>query len=463
VQATTTKFNANTPSANGKPLVKNVGAFAFAIAVLSGCGGGGGSEPAATATTTSLSATTSTTSINAAVQTAPVDTSAVIAAVAPATSFKALDAGIPGCQAPDSKLQFSAQNGFSFAQQDQETEFTELLNYLRCLAALPALTRADTLDVAAQKHADYAIANGTVSHDQISGKVGFSGAAPGIRMGNAGYATVGASNQPAAWGEVVSKTGSSARESFEGLTAAIYHRFVMLSPQFNQVGVGLKQATGTTDMLTVADYAATTAIKSDRVIAFPAADQINVPTSFNSDYETPDPIAGASFVGYPVSVQADRGTQLQVTSFTIRKAGETVNLDAYVRGLGAEADAHMESHTAFLATKAILQGGTKYEVNFVGTSSKDGVSKNVNLTWTFTTAGQQELAIAETTTPAVNQFIRVKLNGCGSTYKWQYTSGLEVTVYSSQWMQIKPVRTGAQWVEITDSCGAVKRVEFTVK
>jgi hypothetical protein len=30
-------------------------------------------------------------------------------------------------------------------------------------------------------------------------------------------------------------------------------------------------------------------------------------------------------------------------------------------------------------------------------------------------------------------------------------------------MQIKPVRTGAQWVEITDSCGAVKRVEFTVK
>jgi uncharacterized protein YkwD len=462
VQATTTKLKANTPLANGKPLVKNVAAFALALVVLSGCGGGGGSEPAATATTTSLSATTSATSINAAVQT-PVDTSAAIASVAPSTSFKALDAGIPGCQAPDSKLQFSAQNGFSFNQQDQETEFTELLNYLRCLAALPALTRADTLDVAAQKHADYAIANGTVSHDQISGKVAFSGAAPGIRMGNAGFATTGTSNQPAAWGEVVSKTGSSARESFEGLTAAIYHRFVMLSPQFNQVGVGLKQAPGTTDMLTVADYAATTAIKSDRVIAFPAADQINVPTSFNSDYETPDPIAGASFVGYPVSVQADRGTQLQVTSFTIRKAGTTTNLDAYVRGLGAEADTHMESHTAFLATKAILQAGTKYEVNFVGTSSKDGVSKKVNLTWTFTTAGQQELAIAETTTPAVNQFIRVKLNGCGSTYKWQYTSGLEVTVYSSQWMQIKPVRTGAQWVEITDSCGAVKRVEFTVK
>jgi uncharacterized protein YkwD len=461
VQTITTNTSNHLPPANGKSVAKYAILLSCVLAALNGCGGGG-SEPSVT-TTTSLASTTSSTSINAAVQATPADTTPVVTTVATATSFKALDAGIPGCQAPDSKLQFSSQNGFSFNQQDQETEFTELLNYLRCLAALPALTRVNTLDVAAQKHADYSIANGTVSHDQVSGQLNFSGATPGLRIGNAGYATIGTSNQPAAWGEVVSKTGSSARESFEGLTAAIYHRFVMLSPQFNHVGVGLKQAAGTTDMLTVADYAATSAIKSDRVIAYPAAGQINVPTSFNSDYETPDPIAGASFVGYPVSVQADRGTQLQVSSFTIRKVGDTANLSAYVRGIGAEVDTHMESHTAFLATKAILQAGTQYEVNFIGTSSKDGVSKAVNLSWTFTTAGQQELAVAETTTPAINQFVRVKLNGCGSTYKWQYTSGLEVTVYSSQWMQIKPIRTGAQWVEITDSCGAVKRVEFTVK
>jgi uncharacterized protein YkwD len=461
VHATTKNLKDSTPFANGYALRKNVGMLALALTVLNGCGGGGGSEP--NATTTSLSASTGATTINAATQPAAVDTATVAAAIPTTASFKNLEAGIPGCQSPESKLQFSSQSGFSFNQQDQETEFTELLNYLRCLAALPALTRVDTLDNAAQKHADYSIANGTVAHDQIAGNLGFTGAAPGIRMGNAGYSTVATTNQPAAWGEVVSKTGSSARESFEGLTAAIYHRFVMLSPQFNQVGVGLKQTPGTNDMLTVADYAASTAIKTDRIVAFPAAEQINVPTSFNSDYETPDPIAGTSFVGYPISVQADRGTQLQISSFTIRKVGESKNLEAYVRGIGAEADTHMESHTAFLATKAILQAGTKYEVNFVGTTSKDGVSKSVNLTWAFTTVGQQELAIAETTTPAVNQFVRVKLNGCGSTYKWQYTSGLEVTVYSSQWMQIKPVRTGPQWVEIVDSCGAVKRVEFTVR
>ncbi len=444
---------------------KTLGAIALAVALLNGCGGGGGSDAAtpAAATTTSLATSNVPSAISAAVQT-PVPATASLGSTETAvTSFKTLDAGIAGCQAPESKLKFTPQSGFSFNQQDQETEFTELLNYLRCVASLPALARVSSLDIAAQKHADYSIANSTVSHDQIVGQPAFSGQVPGIRMGNAGYATVGTTNQPAAWGEVVSKTGSSARESFEGLTAAIYHRFVMLSPQFNQVGVGLKQAAGTNDMLTVADYAATSSLKSDRVIAFPAAEQINVPTAFNTDYETPDPVAGVGFVGYPVSVQADRGTQLQVGSFTIRKAGDSKNLEAYVRGLGAEADTHMESHTAFLATKAILQAGTKYEVSFVGTASKDGVSKPVNLTWSFTTAAKQDLAIAQTSTPVLNEFTRVKLNGCGSTYKWQYTSGLEVTVYSSQWMQIKPIRAGAQWVEITDSCGETKRVEFNVK
>ncbi len=373
--------------------------------------------------------------------------------------------GVAGCDVNLAPMQFSPELGFTFNEQTQEQNFLLQLNQLRCLGGLPQMVRNRNLDNAADNHADYSLTYNTVAHEQVKGQNGFSGVSPGDRMNAALFPSVG--GQPNAWGEVVSRTGVSASEAFDGLTAAIYHRFVMLSPQFDEAGISLKPSANGSDMVAVVDFASTKTLNASGLIRYPAQGQLNVPTSFNSDYETPDPIAGAAFVGYPISIQSNRGTTLNIQQFELRRASDSKLVEAYVRGTGpgaeAIADTHLSSNEAFLAAKQVLEPGTIYQVTFTGTIKTSNAIEATRLQWTFSTAAAQPLAVAESSKLALGKYARVKLAGCGSTYSWRYTAGLKANVVNSSWMQIQPTALGAQWVEVTDACGTKQRLDFTVQ
>ena len=385
-----------------------------------------------------------------------------------------VSSGIANCATPTPLINFSEDTGFAFVRDAEENQFLVLINHLRCVAYGEKtnfqVTRNSALDVAADNHAAYSVSNDSVTHTQTVGLGSFTGTSPGKRIGVTDYPKATGKDEPVAWGEVLSKTGSMSQEAFDGLSAAIYHRFVMLSSQINEVGIALRPSKQTGSIISVVDFASKTPIRADRVIVFPANGQANVAPAFNSDYETPDPFPNASFVGYPVSIQSDRGTKLTVARFELYKVvnGQRVDTETptWIRGTGAKAvsDNNLESHEAFLVGQESLEHDTQYEAIFVGTYV-EGASGPTVVTkiWRFTTAAKGVLAVAETTTPALNKYSRVQLKGCGTNFKWQYTSGLEVSIFSGSWMQVKGIVKGAQWLEVTDACGVKQRIDYVVQ
>jgi uncharacterized protein YkwD len=433
----------------------------FALTALSACGGGSdaSSPTAQSPQTTTIAASVSTTPNSPDVSQTPV--------IVNKLSFTPLDAGIQACVAPDSQIQFSSDTGFTYSEAIQEQAFLEMINYLRCLGIGPgnSVARSSQIDSAADQHAAYSLANNSVTHTEIPNSPGYVGLNPGARIGTTGYPILANKNEPYAWGEVLAKTGSLAQESFDGLTAAIYHRFVMLSPQFTTAGIGLRRNPVNNEMISVVDFAATSSVNTNSLVVYPADGQKNVPIAFNSDYETPDPAPDASFIGYPISLQTDRGTALNIGSLELSKKATGEVVDAYVKGFGnAQADGNLETHQAFVAAKKPLDFDTEYQVKMTGTVTGNSATNQVQIkVWTFRTVAKQALAVAETNALVINKYARVKLAGCDSKYTYNYTSGLEVSIVSAGWMQIKGLSKGAQWVEVSDNCGQQQRVNLSVQ
>lgn len=381
-------------------------------------------------------------------------------AAAPAAGAASNPAAAPAgaaaaCAEPIDSVQFDPARGFVFDAAFQRAAFAERLAHLRCLGGVPPLARDARIDTAAERHAAYALAAGTTSHgeDDPTSPL-FSGADPGARLRAAGYPA-------AAWGEVLSSTGPLADEAYDGLVAAIYHRLVMLSPQFTAVGVGLRHD-GAGKMVTVADYAAaSTVAPAGRLVAWPADGQRNVATAFDSDRESPDPAPGAGVVGYPVSVQADRGASLLVDGFELVRAADGAAVPAQVhgRGAGAQPDGNLSGSDAFLLPAAPLEADTEYEARFSGRLDGSPAVRR----WRFRTQPRQPLAAAERTDIARGQHVRVRLAGCGAQYSWTQTTGLEVRLYTAGWMQVRGVSPGAGTVVLSDGCGRAQRLDFTVR
>ena len=65
---------------------------------------------------------------------------------------------------------------------------------------------------------------------------------------------------------------------------------------------------------------------ANNLVTWPVANATAVPTNFLSDYESPDPVPNQNEVGYPISVHADLGTVLTVSSFTVRQHGTAADL-----------------------------------------------------------------------------------------------------------------------------------------
>ncbi|SFC73428.1 CAP domain-containing protein [Massilia yuzhufengensis] len=252
------------------------------------------------------------------------------------------------------------------------------INYRRLQAGVPALTENVQINNAALGHSEYLRTNNLMSHDQVAGKAGFTGATLQDRLNGAGY-TIPATGY--AYGEVIS--GAPNNSGFymaEELITAIYHRFVMFEPKFRDVGTGAATSASRYNYFT-ADFATRggfgPGIAANAVITWPFNGQTGVTTNFMSDSESPDPVAGINEVGYPVSVHANIDAPVTMQTFTVRPRGGT-NLQVQVVNAGGSAS---QRTAVAIVPLAPLKGATTYDVSFAGTVNGAPVTRD----WSFTT------------------------------------------------------------------------------
>ncbi|MDB5745754.1 MAG: hypothetical protein JWP72_602 [Massilia sp.] len=256
----------------------------------------------------------------------------------------------------------------------------EWINFRRTQVGMATLERNAVIDNAAQGHSEYQRVNNTITHEQTSGRPGFTGATLADRLRTAGY--VFNTNNSRAFGEVISATNNgSGQYMAEELITAIYHRFVIFEPVFKEIGTGAA-TTGTGYNYFTANFTANngygTGLPRGQVAVWPFSGQTAVPRHFFSNTEQPDPVPDQDEVGYPISVHANIDVTIQVTSFTVRPRG---GADMRVRLLTHANDTHTGQSSAAIVPLARLAANTVYDVSFAGTVGGTAVSR----TWSFTT------------------------------------------------------------------------------
>ena len=260
------------------------------------------------------------------------------------------------------------------------TDGLNWINYRRSQIGMPALTRSSMIDVAAQGHSDYQRINNVVTHVQTKGNPGFTGEQLEDRLRAAGY-DFGFPNRI---GEVISATSNgSGFYMAEELITAIYHRFVIFEPVFQEIGSGAATKPDnysyfTADFVTNRGYGS--GIPAGTIVTWPFNGQTQVPVNFLSDYEEPDPVPNANEVGYPVSVHTNLTRTLTVQSFTIRAHGSSNDLSTRLLAQGQDVNTTTQSAAAIVPL-AKLAAATTYDVAFTGAIDGTPITRS----WSFTT------------------------------------------------------------------------------
>ncbi len=170
------------------------------------------------------------------------------------------------------------------------------LNCHRRLADLPEARLDPALSAAAQGHADYMSATGQYAHGQSdAGHPGWTGETAQDRATAAGYSLDTGVSQLA---EVIGfrSDGADAVFAIDNWINTVYHREPLLVPELQDVGFGEAGIYNVMELVSpwtdpVPDFT-----------IYPARGQSDVPTSFDSDTESPDPIPNAGVVGSPITI-----------------------------------------------------------------------------------------------------------------------------------------------------------------
>lgn len=251
------------------------------------------------------------------------------------------------------------------------------INYRRAQARVPVVSENAQINNAALGHADYLRVNNLLAHDQETGRQGFTGVSLGDRLNAAGYTLD--RGRGYVFGEVIS--GANNGSGFfmaEELITAIYHRFVIFEPMFQEIGTGAASSSTGYHIFT-ADFASRNGfgpgIARGSIVTWPVDGQTQVAANFFSDTEQPDPVPNRNEVGYPVSVHTNIDAALAVRSFTLRPSGGSELQVLRVLPLAEDKSA------ASIVPLLPLLAATTYEVNFNGTVNGAAVTR----AWSFTT------------------------------------------------------------------------------
>ena len=208
----------------------------------------------------------------------------------------------------------------------------DYLNQLRESAGMIPLTNNTELEKAAANHANYLVDNQQFGHGESASLPGFTGESVADRANHEGYIgrTVG---------EGIS-TGTTDFQAMDNLFSAIYHRFTLLDPESNEIGIGsVKQSTnsdlilvhniGNNDLMSLCRTDSFSGVGAfynnvcvddtkvgleaydkvlldtrnlnDQLIVWPPVNGVNIPPVFFE--ETPDPLPDYGVSGYPVSIE----------------------------------------------------------------------------------------------------------------------------------------------------------------
>ncbi|WP_029044732.1 CAP domain-containing protein [Cupriavidus sp. amp6] len=265
-------------------------------------------------------------------------------------------------------------------------------NYRREQVGLPPLAARDPLNTVAQNHTAYMLANATLTHDEISGRTGYTGATPNERI-QAAYPTnataevvAGANRWTSVANANLSMTPKDALVS--DLVNAPFHRAALLG-SYGSAGSGFAESVGPNGSGTSASYYQTIDLadaskggSDNQMVAYPFNGQADVPASWvNTESPNPAPGYEGKTVGYPVSLQAiNTSLQFDADNFAITDAqGNSVNclkVDSRSSGLSSAARG-----LAICTPVAPLASGQRYNVRVTGRLG----SQPVDLSWSFTT------------------------------------------------------------------------------
>lgn len=373
---------------NGRPIALGVivASAALALAACGGGGDGGGSSSsggtAAQSAATGAGAQSSPTS--GAPTTGGTDRACYTvsgSAPAPVTGSVALlparGAGVSGYQT----LADARSAGLCYA------------NYRREQVGLAPLTARDALNTVAQNHTAYMLANNTLTHDEQSGKTGYTGAAPNDRI-QAAYPTNATAEVVAGANRWTSQANASLSmtpkdQLVVDLMDAPFHRSALLG-SYGSAGSGFAESVGAGSSGGTQAYYFQTIDLADRsqggadnqMVAYPYNGQADVPVSWvNNESPNPAPAYAGQTMGYPVSVQAvNTGLTFNADTFSIADAsGNAVaceKVDARTSGMSSAARG-----LAICTPRTPLASKTRYNVTVSGTLNGQGV----NLNWSFTT------------------------------------------------------------------------------
>jgi len=305
---------------------------------------------------------------------------------------------------------------------NSEQEGLSYLNSIRAKSGLIKLTPNNTLHNAAASHADYLIQNQINGHYEQKGKYAYTGSTPSQRVIKAGY--------PSAYVmENVSMNTPDQKKSIDNLFSAIYHRFVFLDFDIDEIGFGSSSSTKKRKMkhayvynmgssgiggLCRRSFTLTNGVyyvrdvckksakmipqslfeetknhvrrKNRDIILYPYAGQSDIWPAFYK--ESPDPLPGYAVSGFPLSVQFNPAYYRHVKLKSFRLYDEKGKEIKETRILQHSSDPnHRLSGLEFvLMPLRRLEFDTRYTAVFEAVA--DGV--RVKKHWRFTTTKPEE-------------------------------------------------------------------------
>ncbi|MGZ3416548.1 MAG: CAP domain-containing protein [Polyangiales bacterium] len=228
---------------------------------------------------------------------------------------------------------------------------------VRGKAKMGALDCNDAIQKAGRAHASYIVLNGgKLTHTETSGNPGFTGVNFWDRMSAAGFSGPGS-----AMFEVVHSLGDGHGSILgsDGWINTLYHRIPFVS--FGAKGYGFGNNSG--KFATIDFSSGGSAPSKSAISTWPADGDTAVYTTFRCASEIPNPIPGATYAGYPVSLTG--GSALNVSTHTMSTGGAAVDhvfITKATDGAGLVPDSQV-----YLIAKTPLNPSTKYDVHVAGT------------------------------------------------------------------------------------------------
>ena len=307
--------------------------------------------------------------------------------------------------------------GFSVVHAKGSQDALKYLNEIRQHTGLVKFKSNKKLDRAAKSHANYLVRQQKHGHYEKKGRAGFTGKTPSDRVLKAGYLSRVVM-------ENVTENAKDYRHSIDILMAAIYHRFVFLNFDNNEIGIGRASTsrkrkvrsafvynTGSSEVVKLCKqfhlmennsyYLQNICKDPDKMIAqdlyvqkqnkmrkkhkklvlYPYPDAQNVLPVFYT--ENPHPLPGSKVSGYPVTVQFNPLFYEKVTLKKFRLFDAKGKRITKVKILTHKSDKnHRLSKLQFaLMPLKRLEYGTRYRVEFEVVA--DG--KKIKKSWHFKT------------------------------------------------------------------------------